>query len=210
MHRAVVADECGVLRRGIRAVLLESGVDHVTVTGTATEAVTEAESVAADIVVFGVTPDMHAAEAIAQARAHVPNAHVIVLDESPDRTSLVDLLERGADALLTRTPDDDELRDAIARVQKGERFVSPGLLAMLFGDDPGAAAGAGDVDDLLTERQQYVLRLAAEGRSNKQIAGQLFIGEATVKTHLRKIYDKLGVRNRMQAVGRAMELRALH
>ncbi len=209
VHRAVVADEWSVLRRGIRAVLLECGVTAVTATGTTSEAVEEAETRDAELVVLGVTPDMGTRESVTHARAHLPKARIIVLEPEPERGSLLDLLGYGADALLTRTPDDEELRDAVTRVGKGERFVSPGLLGAVFGDnglDPEEQAPAG----ILSDRQRFILRLAAEGRSNKQIASELFIGEATVKTHLQKIYEKLGVSNRVQAVGRALELRALY
>ncbi len=94
------------------------------------------------------------------------------------------------------------------RVTKGEQLIAPGLLAMLLGDvvEPAPAI---DDDHPLTDRERTVLALLVEGRSNRQISAELVIGEATVKTHLHNLYEKLAVSNRVQAVGRAFERRLL-
>ena len=199
--------ESSALCHGIEKVLVEEGhqVRLVESAGQALKVLTPDCS----LVVLGRFADMTCEDAVVQSRRRAPSVPVIALISDPDRARLVALLSAGADGVLTAIPTPSELHDAILRVVKGERYVSPGLLAALFGD------GADQVEEarptsILTDRERYVLRLAAEGRSNREIAAELFISQATVKTHLQNVYAKLSVANRVQAVGRAIELRLLY
>lgn len=204
--KAVVADEWSVLRGGVAAVLAQCGVSTPMQTATGTEVVAAVERTSYDLVVLGAVPDVTPAKIVARLRALRPEVRVLVLLEGHGRDEAIDVLDAGADAVLSRTATEVDLREATVRLTLGQRYVSPGLLAAAFGRSatmsPADAVG-------LTEREREVLRQLADGRSNREIADALFIGEATVKTHLGNIYEKLGVANRVQAVAKVHELHLL-
>ena len=204
--RAVVADEWAVLRSGVVAVLARCGIDVVRETSSATPALGELRPGGPELFVVGLVSDQSLVGAVRRAKTIDPAVRAIVLAASVDRSAVLALLDGGADAVLSRDAGEDEVLDAIARVNRGQLFVTPGLLETLFGDVRSVnddAAGA----TMLTDREQAVLGLLVEGNSNREIAKKLYIGEATVKTHLHHLYEKLEVANRVQAVGRAIELR---
>ena len=204
--RAVVADEWSVLRGGVAAVLAQCGVSTPTQATTGTEAVAALEHANYDLVVLGAVRDVAPAKAVQRLRAARPGIRVLVLLEGQARGDAIDVLDAGADAVLSRSATEVDLREATVKISLGQRYVSPGLLAAAFGRTPGtsSADAAG-----LTEREREVLRHLADGRSNREIADALFIGEATVKTHLGNIYEKLGVANRVQAVAKVHERKLL-
>jgi DNA-binding NarL/FixJ family response regulator len=203
--KAIVADEWSVLRGGVAAVLAQCGVSTPIQAATGTEAVAAAERDAVDLVVLGTVPDVTPAVALARLRAVRPDVRVLVLLEGSARTDAIEVLDAGADALVSRSASEVDLREAALKLSLGQRYVSPGMLATAFGPAPATERTANP----FTDRERSVLSLLASGRSNREIADALFIGEATVKTHLRNIYDKLDVANRAQAVARIHELKLL-
>ena len=200
--RAVIADQWSVLRNGVAAVLGQCGITTVAHHATGIDIVASAEQHGATLVVIGTVPDVSALGVVERVRRADPPLRSLVLLDSITRDGAVALLDAGADAVVPRDTGEVELRDAATRVLRGERHIAPAVVAAAFGT-PGAPRDTGDHG--LTERERAVLRQLVEGRSNREIAAALFIGEATVKTHLRNIYDKLGVANRVQAVGLALE-----
>lgn len=197
---AVVADGWPVLRRGLAAVLAQCGVAVTRETDTATEAVGAVDADGATVVVVGTVPDMGLDVAVQRLRADRPHVRVIAMVEGDVRTAALAALDAGADAVVARGGNDGDLREAVMRVGAGQRFVAPQVLADAFAAVPPAA-----VSTPFTPREADVLRLLVEGRSNREIAAALFVGEATIKTHLRNIYAKLGVSNRVQAVSAVLE-----
>lgn len=206
--QALIADEWAVLRSGVAGVLRACGVAVSRESSTATEALAALHPGGGHLVVLGLVSDQPLAGAVRRARAIDPGSRTIVLVPEPDRDLVLALLDGGADAVLTREASETELREALVRVARGERFVAPGLLARLYGDVEPLDEDA-DADHPLTAQERRVLALLVEGRSNRQIADELLIGEATVKTHLHNLYEKLRVANRVQAVSRAIEMRLL-
>jgi DNA-binding NarL/FixJ family response regulator len=200
--RAVIADQWSVLRNGVAAVLAQCGITTVAHHATGIEVVASAAQHGATLVVVGSVPDVSALGVVDRARRPDPPLRTLVLLESITRETAVALLDAGADAVVPRDTGEVELREAALRLLRGERHLAPAVVAMAFG--PTGAVRSTD-DHGLTQRERAVLRQLVEGRSNREIAAALFIGEATVKTHLRNIYDKLGVANRVQAVGLALE-----
>lgn len=198
---AVVADGWPVLRRGLAAVLAQCGVTVTRETGTASEAVGALHAPAATVVVVGTVPDMGLGTAVQRLRADRPHVRVIAMVEGDVRAGALAALDAGADAVVARGGTDADLREAVMRVGAGHRFVAPQVLADAFATTPPAAASTP-----FTPREADVLRLLVEGRSNREIASALFVGEATIKTHLRNIYAKLGVANRVQAINAVLEL----
>jgi DNA-binding NarL/FixJ family response regulator len=206
--QALIADEWAVLRSGVAGVLAASGVGAIREMRTATEALAALHPGGSHLVVLGLVTDQPLAGAVRRAKAIDADVRTIVLVPEPGRDLVLALLDGGADAVVSRDASEAELHEAVVRVARAERFVAPGLLARLYGEvEP--VIEASDDDHPLTSQERRVLALLVEGRSNRQIADELLIGEATVKTHLHNLYEKLRVANRVQAVGRAIEMRLL-
>lgn len=194
---AVVADGWAVLQTGVADVLSRCGVESVRCVGTATEALDEVAGVG--LVVIGAVPDVAPHAAVRSIRALNPDLRILVLLESATREAALQVFDAGADAVLDRYASEQDLRDAAVRVAGGDRYISASVLRQALETTPS-------IESSLTAREAEVLALLVDGLSNRAIADALFIGEATVKTHLRSVFDKLGVANRVQAVAAAMEL----
>ncbi|MCZ7535750.1 MAG: response regulator transcription factor [Acidimicrobiia bacterium] len=206
VKRAVVADEAALLRSGVGAVLESCGLEVVGETHSGRAAVRLAAADDAQLLVLGVTTDLDPADVIRRTkRLRPPPAVVALLRGREDAPALVSL---GVDALLMRTVRTDDLTDAVLRVFKGERVVAPALLPALVGEvRPTPRVGpAGGSDVVLTSREREILAFLAEGLANREIAAEIFVTLATVKTHVAHIYAKLGARNRNDALGRAVAL----
>jgi two-component system, NarL family, response regulator DevR len=202
--RGVIVDDWAVLRHGLRVVLGEHGVRTLVHVATGADGVEALVREHPELVVMGRCPDMSPGELVRRLVRARADVRILVLVAPADRIDPVTLLSAGAAALVPRTVTGDELSEALERLRRGERYIAPSVLAAMF---PVVAA---DVQDEgvngLTARERAVLAQLVAGRSNREIADALFIGQETVKTHLRNIYNKLEVAGRQQAVGRAMEL----
>lgn len=205
---AVIVDSVPVTRVGLARVAHLAGVRVVGDTADLDEGLAWAATV--DLLVLGeVAGDVTAAVRRAKDRDAPPAAAVVV--GNPTGEELRGLLAAGADALLARSIDVDDLLDTFRRVLGGERVVSPNLMATLvgMGAAPSTTAPAGDdanAEVVLTAKEREVLARLAHGGSNDEIATALYVSAATVKTHLSHIYGKLGARSRHEAVARALAL----
>jgi len=196
---AVVADGWPVLRQGVAEVLAECGISSVQPVATATEALALVAAGDVDVLVLGSVADMEVPAAVDRVVSSGSGVRVVALVEGRVRDDAIAALDAGAGAVLARQGTVIDLREAVLRVSAGQRFVAPAVLEAAFGPDR-----ATDTETTpFTPRELEVLRLLAGGRSNAQIAAALFVGEATVKTHLHNAYAKLGVANRFEAVREA-------
>ncbi|HEX9530073.1 MAG TPA: response regulator transcription factor [Acidimicrobiales bacterium] len=207
---AVVVDHWPLVRLGMARVIERVGLRVVAECDSGQEAVSHARRAGVALIALG--SDLND-DPVATTTALVglrDRPRVVVLVDHGDRERLAKLLEAGADGVLVRTVGPDELGDAVQRVLAGERVLGTPLLPALVGmtTDALGAAGAGP-EPTLTARERAVLRALAGGRTNRDIAAELYMSEATVKTHLSHIYSKLGVTDRQQAVARALGLRLL-
>ena len=211
---AVVIDRWPMVRLGIGEVLGAGAIRVVGEAAKASDGLLLARTHEADLVVFGATADGLGPAAVRLAKAGRVTVTVIVLVNGPTSTSdLVALLSAGADALLMAAVGREELTDALERVGRGERVVARSLgpsLAGYRGEAADKAIDKASHDSAdrgpLTAKELEVLRLLAQGHSNKQIARALFVSDATVKTHLQHIYVKLDAQGRHIALTRAAEL----
>jgi len=211
---AVVVDELALLRLGIATLLTEAadpaaGGSQVVVVADAAGGREGAELLqvhGAEIIVVGSPADMPLVEAVRRARAASDTVAVVALLGTADLGSVAQVVEAGADGVALRGAAPEDLREALQTVLGGARYVAPMLSAGLVGQleavpDPGAGA-----QDLLTYREREVLALLAGGSTNREIAASLSVTVATVKSHLVHLYAKLEVRNRQEALSRAVGL----
>lgn len=202
MIRVLVADDHAVVRAGIVA-LLEAG-DDIQVVGAAADgptAVRLAAELQPDVVLTDLRmPGFDGDEVTTRILADRPEARVIVLTTYENDDSILRAIGAGARGYLLKAAPESELIAGVRAVAAGEMALAPAIAVSLV---RGMAKPAGPE---LTARELEVLQLVAAGHGNREIAAQLHLGEATVKTHLLHISAKLGVTGRTRAVTRAMEL----
>lgn len=205
MIQVLIADDHPIVRAGL--VALVSAAPDMAVVGTAAdgaEAVALAASAGPDIVLMDLRmPTMDGEEATARiVRAH-PEVRVIVLTTYETDDAILRAIGAGASGYLLKAAPEEELLAGIRAVAGGEVALAPSVARVLVRQ---AAQGPAAPAPLLTAREIEVLRLVAAGLSNRAVGERLFLGEATVKTHLLHAFTKLEVRDRTRAVTRAMEL----
>ncbi|MEY2472107.1 MAG: hypothetical protein QOK28_1436 [Actinomycetota bacterium] len=196
MIRVLVADDHAVVRDGLRALLSNAeGIEVVATAADGEEAVALAGSSHADVVVMDLSmPNVDGVEATRRLVAQDPNARVVVLTTFADQSKILDALNAGAAGYLLKDASPDEIVQAIRSVVTGGAPLDPKAARVLL-DARNAAAPARE----LSAREREVLELLATGLANKQIARQLGISDGTVKAHLTRIFQQLGVTDRTQA-----------
>lgn len=208
--RAVVIEGVPLVRAGITSVLREQHVAIVAEASSAMDAATLLKGSDAHLLVVGDPGDgTELAAAIARVKERSHGVSVVALVPRCTRTVLLEILDAGADALVPHDAERDQLVAALDAVRSGERHLSSSLTALLFagGDRTESDQAAPDAaDGILTARERSIVRLLADGSTNDEIGARLFISAATVKTHLSHAYEKLGARNRYEAVLKATRL----
>jgi DNA-binding NarL/FixJ family response regulator len=208
--RVLIADDQRVVRDGLS--MLVSLIDEVEVVGLAsdgTEAVRLAEAHRPDVILMDLRmPGVDGATATAQVRQRLPGTQVLVLTTYADEAAILAALRAGALGYLTKDASAEQIEAAVRAVHAGQTHLDPAvqarLVAAVTGQAPGPATdpadGAGPPPAGLTSREAEVLNLLASGLSNTEIAQRLFLSNATVKTHINRIFAKTGARDRAQAV----------
>ncbi len=161
-----------------------------------------------DLVVLGDHLGEDGSSLVAMAKSQ--GARVLALVDRPSRSQLAALAGAGADGIMTASVPAEELLGAVERIMAGERALSGELVPALAGiviHDTGAAAPE---TGSLTAREREVLACLVRGARNEEIAAELFLSPATVKTHLSSIYAKLEVRSRQEATALALKLGLVH
>ena len=205
--RVVIADDQRIVREGLQTLLgLIDGIDVVGVAEDGEAAVALATRAAADVVLMDLRmPRVDGVEATRRLRDALPSVRVLVLTTYADDDVLFPALRAGARGYLTKDAGADEIAAAIRAVHRGETHLDPAVQARLVEAVAEAASGAATVSDDLTPREAEVLTLIARGLSNAEIAAELVLSAATVKTHINRIFMKIGARDRAQAVRYAYE-----
>jgi DNA-binding NarL/FixJ family response regulator len=198
----LVADDHPIVRSGIVA-LLETAED-VEVVGEATtglEAVELAARLNPDLVLMDLRmPGLNGDEATARILAANPAARIVILTTYESDDSILTAIEAGASGYLLKAAPQEEILAGVRSVARGEVALAPSIAALLVQRVKKAPTPT------LSPRETEVLRLVADGQSNPSIARALYLSEATVKTHLLHVFEKLGVSDRTRAVTKAMEL----
>jgi DNA-binding NarL/FixJ family response regulator len=201
----VVADDQAAVREGL--VLLLGTLPGITVVGQAEDGAAAVETVAASgpqVVLMDLNmPRLDGVEATRRIRADHPQTQVVVLTTYSDDESIIGALQAGALGYLTKDATRAEIGRAVLAAAAGQAVLDPAVQQRLLLAAARAPAPQPDQDhdpDELTPRESDVLRLIAEGRSNREIARALYVSEATVKTHVNRIFAKTGSRDRTQAI----------
>jgi DNA-binding NarL/FixJ family response regulator len=196
--RVLLVDDHPVVRSGLAGLLGgEPGIEVVGEAGDGAQGVALAASLRPDLVLMDLRmPTMDGAEATAAITA-AGTARVLVLTTYDTDTDILRAVEAGATGYLLKDAPREQLVEAVRAAARGETVLAPPLAAKLMRQVRGG--------EQLTPRELEVLTLVAQGLSNPDIARELFIGEATVKSHLLHVFDKLGVDDRTRAVTVAME-----
>jgi DNA-binding NarL/FixJ family response regulator len=202
--RVLVVDDQELFRRGLTMLLaVESGIEVVGEAGDGVEGTALAESAAPDVVLLDVRmPKRSGIEACLAIKEAVPSAKIIMLTVSDEEADLYEAVKSGASGYLLKDSSIEEVAQAVRVVADGQSLISPSMAIKLIDEfkqmsKPEKTAGPGL---RLTERELDVLRLVAQGHSNKEIAVRLFISENTVKNHVRNMLEKLQLHSRMEAV----------
>jgi DNA-binding NarL/FixJ family response regulator len=201
--RVLIVDDEELVRTGLNLILAaESDISVVGQARDGVEAVAEVGRLAPDVVLMDIRmPRMDGLEATRQmAKRNLPGKVVILTTFDLDE-NVYEALRAGASGFLLKDAPASQLIHAIRVAAAGEALLAPSVTRRLiasFARSSGSAPASGLSD--LTAREIEVLELLAEGLSNREIASRLFVGDATVKTHVARILMKLGVRDRVQAV----------
>jgi two-component system, NarL family, response regulator LiaR len=200
--RVLVVDDHAVVRQGLRFLLeQEPGVEVVGESQDGSRALADVRALEPDVVLLDLMmPPPDGLEVLdALGRDH-PAVRVVVLTSSTDDDAVVRALRAGALSYLTKTASVEEITAAVRAAARGEGLLSGPDLGRLVRTGHGARAGSPrETLALLSTRESEVLACVARGRTNREIARELGIGEETVKTHVTRILAKLGVQDRTQA-----------
>jgi DNA-binding NarL/FixJ family response regulator len=208
--RVLIADDQRVVRDGLN--MLVSLIDDVEIVGLAsdgTEAVRLAQEHRPDVILMDLRmPGVDGAAATAQVRERLPGIQVLVLTTYADEAAILAALRAGALGYLTKDASAEQIEAAVRAVYAGQTHLDPAVQARLVATVTGQAPGVGVEEPGraepppagLTSREAEVLTLLASGLSNAEIAQRLFLSNATVKTHINRIFAKTGARDRAQAV----------
>jgi DNA-binding NarL/FixJ family response regulator len=213
--RVLAVDDQRVVREGLAMLLgLLPDVEVVGTAANGEEALAKADELRPDVILMDLRmPRMDGVEATSRLRASHPEIKVVVLTTYADDRSVLDALRAGALGYLTKDAGGDEIRQALQRVTSGQASLDPAVQMHLVEaiatttttttTEATSAPPASQLPDGLTPREAEVLALIGAGLSNAEIATQLFVSEATVKSHVNHLFPKIGARDRAQAVGYA-------
>jgi NarL family two-component system response regulator LiaR len=198
--RVLIADDHAIVRKGIRALLAtEKDIQVVGEVGDGAEAVTQARTIKPDVILMDlVMPKMDGIEATRQITGQQSGARVLVLTSFAADDKVFPAIKAGALGYLLKDSNPEDLIHAIRQVFRGEPSLEPSIARKVL-TELSAPTKKPLTTDPLTERELDILRLIAQGCSNKDIAEKLVIAEMTVRTHVSNILSKLHLASRTQA-----------
>lgn len=199
MIRLILCDDHPIVRAGLRAVLtVEPDIEVVGEASSAEEAIQVARQIPSDLVLMDLQfgGDLDGADATRQILAADQSPHVLILTNYDTDADILGAVEAGASGYLLKDAPPDELLAAVRAAAAGQSALAPAITSRLLQRVRTPAIS-------LSARELEVLTLVADGKTNAEVAAELFLGETTIKTHLVHIFDKLGVGSRTAAVNSA-------
>ncbi len=203
--KVLIADDHGVVREGLIAMLKTIGdIDVVGEAKNGMVAVEKTKELLPDVILMDLRmPFMDGVEATRQIKREFPHIGIIALTMDEDQRHIFDLVRAGATGYLLKDSDCSQIVDAIRAIARGDSLIHPSVAGKILAEFSLLAEDKGKkrllVDHDLTEREITVLRLVANGLTNKEVANSLDLSEKTVKNHLGNIFHKLHVYDRTQA-----------
>ncbi len=210
--RILIVDDQRLMRDGLRTLLeLEDDLTVVGEAGNGEEGLARYAELQPDVVLMDIRmPGLDGVEATRRLRGRDPEARIIILTTFDDDEYLFAGLRAGAQGYLLKAVSGEELAKAVRTVAAGGALIDPAVTRKVMAEfariaPPARSPSAGLVEPL-SERETEILRLLAQGLTNREIASKLFLSEGTVKNYITSVLGKIGARDRTQAALRAREL----
>ena len=194
--RILIADDHPVVRQGLSTLLIpRNGMKVIGEATNGNQAIELAQQLKPDVIMMDmVMPEMSGAEATKQIMAEDPDTHILILTSFGQEENLIEALNAGALGCLLKDSQPDDLLQAIRTVLSGQMSIPKSLAAQLINQPPQA----NKTESLLTDRDQEIAALVAQGLSNKEIARELGVSANTIRSHISNILRKLKLTNRTQ------------
>jgi DNA-binding NarL/FixJ family response regulator len=199
--RVIVADTQAIFRAGLRKIFaLEDDIRVVGQAETLDQTLSAAKKFSADVLIFEAALTTSPAEAVSDLLRQAPTLRLVVVTEAPNEDLTLDLFRRGAHAVVSREVEPDSLVDCLHKVSKGEAWLdSRGIQWVLEAyRTQGARPASSRSKVQLTPKETLIVSCVTQGMKNKEIALRVGTTEQVVKNYLRKVYDKLGVADRLE------------
>ncbi len=208
--RVMLVDDHEVVRMGIRTLLeRRAGFVVVAEAGSVQEAVSQARRSQPDVIVMDIRlPDGNGVEATREIKDERPETRVIMLTSYADDEAIYGSIMAGASGYLLKQTRGQSLAEAIERVAAGESLLDPSVTNKVLERMRSLARGESDELAVLTDQERKILGLIAEGKTNKEIAAEIFLSDKTVKNYVSSILSKLNLRRRSEAAAFIAERRA--
>lgn len=203
MLRILLVDDHILFRKGLVALLAtRPDIQVVGEAGDGLEAIAAAQDLLPDVILMDINmPKCDGLEATRQIKSEMPHVKIVILTVSDDDQNLFEAIKSGAQGYLLKDLEPNQLYSLLENIPRGDAPLSGAIATKILKEftrfNP-ASLEKPEVIDELTSRQISILQLVAEGKTNREIASELYISENTVKIHLRNILDKLHLQNRIQ------------
>jgi DNA-binding NarL/FixJ family response regulator len=207
-YRIILADDHVLVRHGLKLILEEnSNLEIAAEVGDGLELLSVLQKINPDLIILDVSmPNLRGIEAIPEIRRVRPNAKVLMLTMHKEEDYLYQAISAGANGYLLKEDAEKELFSAIEHIKNGKIYISPGLADQSMQNWARMRRGEDDAQHVesLTVREREILKLIAEGKSNKEIGDLLFISVRTVERHRANMMSKLSIRNTAELVQYAL------
>lgn len=195
MIKILIADDHGIIRKGIKQILSRTSDIEVTAeASTGQEALEKIWTSHFDLVILDISlPGRNGLEILKQIRSQKPKLPVLILSMYPEEQYAVRVLRAGASGYLTKESDKNELVEAIRRIAEGKKYITPSLAEKLASELEPSNDKA--LHERLSDREYHILCLIAKGKSSNEIAEELALSVKTVSTHRARVLEKMGMKS---------------